>query len=69
MSPSLRLRQRFWTRHRNRVDGLTVDLGSAWFNLRSSNTEPVLRLNAEAASTEDVAAHVGRISKIIEEDQ
>lgn len=53
----------------DRVDGLTVDLGSAWFNLRPSNTEPVLRLNAEAASTEDVAALVGRISKIIEEDQ
>ncbi|MFL6076798.1 MAG: phosphomannomutase/phosphoglucomutase [Mycobacteriales bacterium] len=31
------------------LDGLTVDLGDAgWFNLRPSNTEPLLRLNVEA---------------------
>ncbi|MCV7083421.1 phosphomannomutase/phosphoglucomutase [Mycolicibacterium insubricum] len=30
------------------LDGVTVDLGAGrWFNLRSSNTEPLLRLNAE----------------------
>jgi phosphomannomutase len=34
----------------DRLDGLTVVLdGDAWFNLRPSNTEPVLRLNVEAA--------------------
>jgi phosphomannomutase len=32
------------------LDGLTVDCGSWWFNLRPSNTEPLLRLNLEAAS-------------------
>ncbi len=32
------------------LDGLTVDLGDgAWFNVRPSNTEPLLRLNVEAA--------------------
>jgi phosphomannomutase len=30
------------------LDGLTVDLGAAWFNVRPSNTEPLLRLNVEA---------------------
>jgi phosphomannomutase len=31
------------------LDGLTVDLGEgAWFNVRASNTEPLLRLNVEA---------------------
>ncbi|SDF42405.1 phosphomannomutase [Blastococcus aurantiacus] len=31
------------------LDGLTVELGDgAWFNLRASNTEPLLRLNVEA---------------------
>jgi phosphomannomutase len=31
------------------LDGLTVDLGDGrWFNLRASNTEPLLRLNVEA---------------------
>ena len=35
------------------LDGLTVDLGAVWFNVRASNTEPLLRLNVEA---EDPAA-------------
>jgi phosphomannomutase len=31
------------------MDGLTVELpDGAWFNLRASNTEPLLRLNVEA---------------------
>ena len=42
----------------DRLDGLTVDLGNWWFNLRASNTEPLLRLNLEAASTEEVDRRV-----------
>ncbi|ONI85960.1 phosphomannomutase/phosphoglucomutase [Actinosynnema sp. ALI-1.44] len=39
------------------LDGLTVELPSgAWFNLRPSNTEPLLRLNVEAADDAAVAA-------------
>ena len=34
------------------LDGLTVDYGSWWFNLRPSNTEPLLRLNVEASDRE-----------------
>jgi phosphomannomutase len=33
-----------------RTDGLSVDLGDWRFNLRGSNTEPVIRLNVEAKS-------------------
>jgi phosphomannomutase len=37
------------------LDGVTVDLGDgSWFNLRTSNTEPLLRLNVEARTAEDV---------------
>lgn len=32
----------------DRMDGLTVDGGDWWFNVRPSNTEPLLRLNVEA---------------------
>ena len=32
----------------DRLDGLTVEHGTWWFNLRASNTEPLLRLNLEA---------------------
>jgi phosphomannomutase len=39
------------------LDGLTVMFdGGAWFNLRPSNTEPLLRLNVEAADADAVAA-------------
>jgi phosphomannomutase len=34
------------------LDGLTVDYGTWWFNLRPSNTEPLLRLNVEASDRE-----------------
>jgi phosphomannomutase len=36
------------------LDGLTVDFGDWWFNLRPSNTEPLLRLNVEAKDRETV---------------
>jgi phosphomannomutase len=32
------------------LDGLTVDADTWWFNLRPSNTEPLLRLNVEAST-------------------
>ncbi|QLL08555.1 phosphomannomutase/phosphoglucomutase [Mycobacterium vicinigordonae] len=49
------------------LDGVTVDLGGgSWFNLRSSNTEPLLRLNVEGRSIEDVDAVVGQVSAQIE---
>ncbi|HEY7362234.1 MAG TPA: phosphomannomutase/phosphoglucomutase [Streptosporangiaceae bacterium] len=38
------------------LDGLTVSGGEWWFNLRPSNTEPLLRLNAEAADEATLAA-------------
>jgi phosphomannomutase len=45
----------------DRLDGLTVDLGDWWFNLRPSNTEPLLRLNLEAPTAADVARHVAEV--------
>jgi phosphomannomutase len=45
----------------DRLDGLTVDGGDWWFNLRASNTEPLLRLNLEAADPEAVAARVTEV--------
>jgi phosphomannomutase len=39
------------------LDGLTIDLpDGAWFNLRPSNTEPLLRLNVEARDAAAMAA-------------
>jgi phosphomannomutase len=39
------------------LDGMTVHVGDgAWFNLRASNTEPLLRLNVEAAKPDRMSA-------------
>lgn len=43
------------------LDGLTVDLGDWWFNLRASNTEPLLRLNLEAATANEVDRRVEEV--------
>ncbi|MDT5165422.1 MAG: phosphomannomutase [Mycobacterium sp.] len=48
------------------LDGVTVDLGEGcWFNLRTSNTEPLLRLNVEGRCVEDVDAVVGQVAQEI----
>jgi phosphomannomutase len=48
------------------LDGVTVDLGDgSWFNVRMSNTEPLLRLNVEARSTEEVDEIVGLVASQI----
>ncbi|MGI5216535.1 phosphomannomutase/phosphoglucomutase [Nocardia sp. CA-290969] len=50
----------------DRLDGVTVQLADdAWFNLRASNTEPLLRLNVEARTPEEVDALVTEILRIV----
>jgi phosphomannomutase len=51
----------------DRLDGLTVDSGDWWFNLRPSNTEPLLRLNLEAATPEDCEAHTVQLTTLLKE--
>jgi phosphomannomutase len=36
----------------DRTDGLTVEFDDWWFNVRPSNTEPLVRLNVEARTEE-----------------
>jgi phosphomannomutase len=48
------------------LDGLTVQLpDGAWFNLRPSNTEPLLRLNVEAPSQDAVRALTDEVLAIV----
>ncbi len=49
----------------DRLDGLTVDFGDWWFNLRASNTEPLLRLNLEAATQAECDAHVAEVQALM----
>ncbi|AJZ85912.1 phosphomannomutase/phosphoglucomutase [Streptomyces antimycoticus] len=47
------------------LDGLTVTAADWWFNLRPSNTEPLLRLNVEARDAERVAAVRDEVLSIV----
>ncbi len=57
--------RKFADRPCDELDGLTVDMGSWWFNLRPSNTEPLLRLNLEAATRAECDQHVAEILELI----
>ncbi len=52
-----------------RVDGLTVDLGEWWFNLRPSNTEPLLRLNLESPDQGSCKEHLDEVLALMKEDK
>jgi phosphomannomutase len=56
-----RLADVYSTHDQDRLDGLTVDLGHWWFNVRASNTEPLLRLNIEAATQAEVDDRVSEV--------
>jgi phosphomannomutase len=45
----------------DRLDGITVDHGDWWYNLRPSNTEPLLRLNVEAQDDDSCRRHVDEL--------
>jgi hypothetical protein len=47
------------------LDGLSMDCGSWWANIRMSNTEPLLRLNLEARDAATVAAMVRELEPIL----
>ncbi len=56
---------RYSDRSQDRLDGLTVDCGEWWFNLRPSNTEPLLRLNLEAPDAAQCEAHTAEILALV----
>ena len=47
--------------------GLTVNSDTWWFNVRPSNTEPLLRLNLEAATKEECEARTNEVLAIVRE--
>lgn len=50
----------------DRLDGLTVSWDDRWFNLRPSNTEPLLRLNVEAPDGKGVEDLVADVRDLVE---
>jgi phosphomannomutase len=51
----------------DRMDGLTVEFADWWFNVRPSNTEPLLRLNVEARSDELLQDKTAELLTLIRE--
>ena len=49
------------------LDGMTVSAPTWWFNVRPSNTEPLLRLNAEAETAERLAEIRDQVLALIRE--
>ncbi|HET6714585.1 MAG TPA: phosphomannomutase/phosphoglucomutase [Actinomycetota bacterium] len=52
----------------DRLDGLTVEFDDWWCNVRPSNTEPLLRLNAEARTPELLAEKTAEVLALIRGD-
>jgi phosphomannomutase len=48
------------------LDGLSFEYPTWWFNVRASNTEPVLRLNLEANTKEEMEEKLAEVRQIIE---
>ncbi|MFW2383084.1 MAG: phosphomannomutase/phosphoglucomutase [Acidimicrobiales bacterium] len=55
----------YGTSEQDELDGLTVRNDGWWFNLRPSNTEPLLRLNLEAADDDAVAVRVAEVQAVM----
>ncbi|HEX3356763.1 MAG TPA: phosphomannomutase/phosphoglucomutase [Tepidisphaeraceae bacterium] len=49
------------------LDGITVDFGDWWFNVRKSNTEPLLRLNLETNSPRAMEEKFAELKKMLGE--
>jgi phosphomannomutase len=62
-----RVEARFPDAESDHMDGLSMDLGDVWFNLRPSNTEPLLRLNVESADEKLLEETVAMIESILSE--
>lgn len=63
-----KIRESFADAKQDTLDGLSIDLGDkTWINVRASNTEPLLRLNAEAPSEARLREVVDRVTDLINE--
>jgi len=60
------LKTEFADGEQDELDGLTVNYPTKWFNVRASNTEPVMRLNAEAETQEELDELTNRIKNIMQ---
>ena len=60
-----KLKEKFRDKITQDFDGVTFDFGDWWFNVRPSNTEPVLRLNLEANTEKMMKEKLEEVKEII----
>ena len=59
------LKERYADGRVTHLDGISVDFDDWHFNVRPSNTEPLLRLNLEAMSEEEMEAKRDEVLELI----
>lgn len=59
------VRERFSDGQIDELDGLTVEYPTWWFNVRPSNTQPLLRLNVEADDPEELRLRLHEVLEVI----
>lgn len=64
-----RLEENFPDSETDRSDGLKLTLPEGWIHVRSSNTEPLLRLAAEARSEPEMENLYGRVMRLLGENE
>jgi phosphomannomutase len=50
----------------DRLDGIGVEFPDSWFNIRASNTEPLLRVRLEAVNAEALARRTAEVKELLE---
>jgi phosphomannomutase len=59
------LERKYADADRDYLDGLTIGYPDWWCNVRASNTQPLLRLNVEAANAEMLKEKTGELLRVI----
>ncbi len=59
------LKAKYVDGQQDELDGLTVEYADWWFNVRPSNTEPLLRLNVEAKTSEVLAQELNKLKALL----
>ena len=48
------------------IDGVKIDFAESWVHLRKSNTEPIIRIYAEAHTQQEAKDLADRIRRVVE---
>ena len=60
-----KLKDKFSSEKLNDIDGLKIDFADGWVHMRMSNTEPIIRIYAEAKTQETAQALVNKVMDVI----